>query len=55
MKTSRAYIASLGTTGVLIASFIVVLVIVSAIVAFKGAPGEASSSGLDRLDVQEDG
>ena len=55
MKTSRAYIAGLGTTGILIASFLLVLVIVSAIVAFDGAPGQASSSGLGRLDVREDG
>ena len=55
MKTSRAYIAGLGTTGILIASFVLVLVIVSAIVAFNGAPGQASSSGLGRLDVREDG
>jgi hypothetical protein len=51
VKASRAYIASLGTTGVLIASFLLLLIVVSAIVAFRGAPGEASNDGLDRLDV----
>jgi hypothetical protein len=51
VKASRAYIASLGTSGVLIASFLLLLIVVSAIVAFRGAPGEASNDGLDRLDV----
>ena len=52
MKASRAYIASLGTSGVLIASFLLLLAVVSAIVAFRGYPGEASNDGLDRLDVR---
>ena len=51
MKASRAYIAGLGTTGVLIASFVIAFVIVSAIVAFNGVPGQASSDRLDRVDV----
>jgi hypothetical protein len=53
VKASRAYIAGLGTTGVLIASFLLLLIVVSAIVAFRGAPGEASNDGLDRLDVSQ--
>ena len=51
MKAYRAYIAGLGTSGVLIASFVLLLAVVSAIVAFNGAPGKASNDGLDRLDV----
>jgi hypothetical protein len=52
VKASRAYIASLGTSGVLIAFFLLLLAVVSAIVAFRGYPGEASNDGLDRLDVR---
>jgi hypothetical protein len=52
LKASKAYIAGLGTTGVLIASFILALVIVSAIVAFNGVLGQASSDRLDRLEVE---
>ena len=51
MKASRAYIAGLGTSGVLIASFLLLLMVGSAIVAFRGAPGQASNDGLDRLDM----
>jgi len=54
LKPSRAYIAGLGTSGVLIASFLLLLAVVSAIVAFRGFPGAASNDGLDRLDVRED-
>jgi hypothetical protein len=43
-KASRAYIAGLGTTGILIASSLLTLAIVSAIVAFKGRP----RTGLER-------
>jgi hypothetical protein len=55
VKASRAYLAGLGTSGVLIASFLLLLMVGSAIVAFRGAPGEASNDGLDRLDVSDDG
>lgn len=53
MKAYRAYIAGLGTTGVLIGSFLLLLAVVSAIVAFRGAPGAASNDGLGRLDVSD--
>ncbi|HEV3379000.1 MAG TPA: hypothetical protein VG126_17135 [Thermoleophilaceae bacterium] len=55
MKATRAYIAGLGTTGVLIGSFLLLLMVGSAFVAFQGTPGEASSDGLDRLDVSHSG
>jgi hypothetical protein len=51
VKASRAYIAGLGTSGVLIGSFLLLLAVVSAIVAFRGAPGEASNEGLGPLDL----
>src|SRR5918996_5334450 len=51
VKASRAYIAGLGTSGILIACFLLLLTVGSAIVAFQGAPGQASNDGLDRLDV----
>jgi hypothetical protein len=54
VKASRAYIAGLGTSGVLIASFLLLLMVGSAIVAFQGAPGQASNDGLDRLDVSDE-
>jgi hypothetical protein len=53
LKAYRAYIAGLGTTGVLIGSFLLLLAVVSTIVAFRGAPGEASNEGLGRLDVSD--
>jgi hypothetical protein len=53
VKASRAYIAGLGTSGVLIACFLLLLMVGSAIVAFQGAPGQASNDGLDRLDVSQ--
>jgi hypothetical protein len=53
MKASRAYIAGLGTTGGLIASFLLTLVIVSAIVAFNRVPEQASSDRLDGVDIKQ--
>jgi hypothetical protein len=53
LKASRAYIAGLGTTGVLIGCFLLLLAVVSTIVAFRGAPGEASNDGLGRLDMSD--
>jgi hypothetical protein len=53
LKAYRAYIAGLGTSGVLIGSFLLLLAVVSTIVAFRGAPGEASNEGLGRLDVSD--
>jgi hypothetical protein len=53
LEASRAYIAGLGTCGVVIACFLLLLIVGSAIVAFQGAPGQASNDGLDRLDVSQ--
>lgn len=49
MKATRAYIASLGTTGVLVTGSILLLVVVSALVAFRGWPGGGIAEGLDDM------
>ena len=54
MRTSRAYLASLGTTGVLIASGILLLVVVSALVAFRGWPGADLVDDVESLFVDDD-
>ena len=51
VKTSKAYIASLGTSGVLISSFLLLLLVGSAIVAFNGIPGTGAADGLERVVV----
>src|SRR4051794_905019 len=51
MRATRAYIASLGTTGVLVASSALLLVVVSALVAFNAWPGGDPISGLKGLVV----
>jgi hypothetical protein len=45
VRATRAYIASLGTTGVLIASSLLLLALVSAIVAFRGWPELEAAEG----------
>jgi hypothetical protein len=54
VRASRAYITSLGTTGVLIASSILLLAVVSTIVAFRGWPGDDIVNGLGSLRVGDD-
>src|SRR5947207_15354075 len=54
VRASRAYITSLGTTGVLIASSILMLAVVSTIVAFRGWPGDDIVNGLGSLRVGDD-
>src|SRR5919197_1908869 len=51
MRASRAYIASLGTTGVLVGSSILLLFVVSAIVAFRGWPGSGPGGDLGKLSL----
>src|SRR3954452_22136014 len=51
MRATRAYIASLGTTGVLVASSALLLVVVSALVAFNAWPGGDPIGGLKGLVV----
>src|SRR3954453_11067512 len=54
MKATRAYIASLGTAGVLVASSALLLVVVSALIAFKAWPGGDPIGGLKDLVVDND-
>jgi hypothetical protein len=54
MKATKAYIAGLGTTAVLIGSFLLLLAVGSALVAFDGWPGAAADDGLDRVVVERD-
>src|SRR3954471_14171962 len=54
MRATRAYIASLGTTGVLVASSALLLVVVSALVAFHAWPGGDPIAGLKGLVVNDD-
>jgi hypothetical protein len=51
MSVSRAYITSLWTTGILVASSLLVLALTSAIVAFDRWPGNAAGAPVDRLTV----
>lgn len=54
VKTTKAYIASLGTSGVLISSFLLLLTVGSAIVAFNGIPGTGDADGLERVEVERE-
>jgi len=49
MKATKAYIASLGTTGVLLAASILMLAVVSAVVAFDAWPGSHVSTPAQTL------
>src|SRR3954447_3542869 len=49
MKATKAYIASLGTTGVLLAASILMLAVVSAVVAFDRWPGDQVAAPVKTL------
>jgi hypothetical protein len=51
LKASRAYIAGVGTTGVLIGSFLLLLTVGSALVAFQGVPGQATNGDLSSIEL----
>ena len=51
MSVNRAYITSLWTTGILVASSFFVLALTSAIVAFDRWPGSASVAPIDHVTV----
>src|SRR5438094_5328683 len=53
MKATKAYIASLGTTGVLLAASILMLAVVSAVVAFDAWPGSHVSTPTQTLLLTE--
>ena len=49
MRATKAYIAGLGTTGILITCSVLLLTVGSALIAFEGWPGVASGDGLERV------
>jgi hypothetical protein len=51
MSVNRAYITSLWTTGILVASSVLLLAVTSAIVAFDGWPGGVSGAPVDQVTV----
>src|SRR3954454_7124790 len=53
MKATKAYIASLGTTGVLLAASILMLAVVSAVVAFDRWPGANVEAPAKTLVLDE--
>src|SRR3954468_8759710 len=53
LKASRAYIAGLGTTGVLIGSVLLLLTVGSALVAFQGVPGRPTNGGLSSIELRQ--
>src|SRR3954447_7484096 len=55
VRASRAYIASLGTTGVLVGSSILLLFVVSTLVAFRGWPGSGPGGDLGKLSLGDAG
>ncbi len=54
MKASKAYIAGLGTTGILLASSALLMVVVGAVVAFNGSSVSKSLRELEGLVVDRD-
>src|SRR3954468_9217571 len=53
MKATKAYIASLGTTGALLAASVLMLAVVSAVVAFDRWPGAGVASPVKTLALNE--
>ena len=53
MRADRAYIAGIGTTGVLVASALLLLAVVSTLVAFRGWPGTDLVDDIGNLVVGE--
>jgi hypothetical protein len=51
MRARVAYISSLGTTAILVAAAMLMLVVVGAIVAFRGWPGVANGSGVQSVPL----
>jgi hypothetical protein len=52
MRATKAYLASLGTTGLLVLSSVLVLVLGSAFVGFNGWPGGSGGDGPESVVVQ---
>src|SRR5258707_8578078 len=53
MRATKAYIASLGTTGVLLAASILMLAVVGALVAFDAWPGASVATRVKPLLLTE--
>jgi hypothetical protein len=53
LRATRAYITSFGTTGLLIASALLTLAVMSAFVAFNGFPGQSVQDPIGTLLLQE--
>jgi hypothetical protein len=53
LRATRAYITSIGTTGLLIASALLSLAVMSAFVAFNGFPGQQVQDPIGTLLLQE--
>ena len=53
MRAYRAYIAGVGTTGVLVASAVLLFAVVSTLVAFRGWPGSDLTDDMSNLVVDE--
>lgn len=51
MRARSAYISSFGTTTILVAGALLMLALVSALVAFKGFPGQSSGSGVQSVPL----
>jgi hypothetical protein len=55
MKTTTAYLAGLGTTGILIGSILVVLALGSGVMAFDALPEQRGSSAtLGRVVIKDE-
>ena len=54
MTASRAYLAGIGTTGVLIGFALLILAVVSALVAFRGWPGDTATDGAGAVTFGEE-
>ena len=53
MRATKAYIASFGTTGTLIAAALLTMSVMSAIVTFNGFPGQDIQDPIGSVQVQE--
>ena len=53
MRATKAYIASLGTTGVLLGASILMLAVVSAVVAFNRWPSGTVSTRVQTLTLED--
>jgi hypothetical protein len=55
MRARAAYISSLGTTGILVSSALLMLAMVSALVAFRAWPGGQAGADVQRIPIESSG